>query len=132
MLITAGATGYLVKGPDLRTFAPAVRTVAQGQLYLGPIITEQMRWRFGSVANAMRHVLEDDDLQVLRLLAQGKTNQQIAQLLFICPKAVEKRLNNLFACLDVENRTQAAVRAVVSGLVLQQHTTRLEERWREQ
>ena len=109
----------MLKGPDLTTFAPAVRAVAHGQLYISPIIAEGIRQRWGcNVAHALRYALNEEELELLRLLAQGHSSKQIGEALCVSAKAIEKRLDKLFDYLRVQTRTEAAVKAVATGLVL--------------
>ena len=83
--------------------------VAKGPLAVGPPRSDMREWGPWS--------LTQRELEVLQLLTEGATNGEISQRLFISPKTAKNHLAAIFQKLDVNNRTQALVRAVVMGLV---------------
>jgi DNA-binding NarL/FixJ family response regulator len=126
--ILAGATGYLLKdaGPD--EIVAAVRRVAGGESVISPRIAGRLlerirerdaggRLRPGDTADAIRATLTGRELEVLKLMASGKDNSDIAGELFLSPKTVKNHVANILAKLQLENRIQAAVHAVRSGIV---------------
>jgi len=72
---------------------------------------------FDQGAETIRAELSDRELEVLRLIANGKDNSQIAEALHISPKTVKNHISNILMKLQIENRIQAAVYAVRSGIV---------------
>lgn len=116
-LIEAGAVGYLVKQEAPEVIVEAVRGVAQGeQGWFSRSITAQMvSWVRGDGEGNIK--LTPREMDVLRLVTAGKTNQNTAVLLGISEKTVEKYLFAIFQKLGVTSRTEAAVYAVREGLV---------------
>ena len=116
-LLEAGAAGYLVKEEAPETIIEAVRGVAHGeQGWVSRRIAAQMvSWMRGDDVGGVK--LTPREMDVLRLVVEGKTNQNIGVLLGISEKTVEKYLYAIFAKLDVTSRVEAAVYAVREGLV---------------
>lgn len=115
-LLASGAAGYLTKGELPETIVEAVRGVARGeQGWVSRQIAAQMAtWTQEGVAGET--ALTDREMQVLRLVVEGKTNQEIGLALEISEKTVEKHLDSIFTKLSVSSRVEAAVRAVRDGL----------------
>lgn len=112
--IMAGAAGYVlkqIKGTDL---IDAVRTVAAGQSLLDPGVTQQVleRIRNGS-DNEPKELaaLTPQERKILELIAEGMTNRQIGEHLFLAEKTIKNYVSSLLAKLGVERRTQAAILA---------------------
>ena len=113
--IRAGAIGYLLKDTDGPELIRAIHAASNGQVQLSP----------AAAARLMREVrtpdspekLTDRETDVLRLLAQGLANKEIAQTLNIGDKTVKTHISNIFGKLGVVSRTQAALFAVSIGLV---------------
>ncbi|MCB0167345.1 MAG: response regulator transcription factor [Anaerolineae bacterium] len=114
-LLANGAAGYLVKEEMLQTIVEAVRGVARGeQGWLSRQVSAQIStW----TQEAQTNHLTPRELEVLALVVEGKTNQEIGLALGISEKTVEKHLVNVFAKLAVSSRVEAAVYAVREGLV---------------
>lgn len=114
-LLANGAAGYLVKEEMLQTIVEAVRGVARGeQGWLSRQVSAQIStWTQETQTNS----LTPRELEVLALVVEGKTNQEIGLALGISEKTVEKHLVNVFAKLAVSSRVEAAVYAVREGLV---------------
>ncbi len=117
--IQAGASGYLLKEVELDELLAAIRAVAQGDAVMDPAIA-------GRVLDALRRPpakakndspLAERDVEILRLLAEGLTNQEIAGRLHLAEKTVRNRLTQIFRKLGVENRAQAIVYAHRKGLL---------------
>lgn len=116
-LLEAGALGYLVKEEAPQYIVDAVRGVAQGEEgWVSRSIAAQMAsWVRGDEDVNVKFTRRE--MEVLRFVTEGKTNQQIASLLGISEKTVEKYLFVIFQKLGVSSRTEAAVYAVREGLV---------------
>jgi NarL family two-component system response regulator LiaR len=112
-VLRAGATGYVRKDADPETLLAAVRAVAKGKTYLDPSVARQVLRASGATADD----LTPRELEVLRRLALGHTNKQIAAELFISEETVKTHIAKVLAKLDVENRSQAVVQALKRGLV---------------
>jgi len=113
--VRAGAMGYLLKDTQAEELCRAIKAAAAGQVQLSP----------QAAARLMREVqapdspetLTERETDVLRLLAKGHSNKEIAQTLIIGEKTVKTHVSNLLAKLGVPSRTQAALYAVRIGLV---------------
>ena len=115
-LLASGAAGYLMKGESHQTIVEAVRGVARGeQGWVSREVAAQMASWTHKAANQV--ALTDREMDVLRLVVDGKTNQEIGHALGISDKTVEKHLEGVFSKLEVASRVEAAVRAVREGLV---------------
>ncbi|AKG36322.1 response regulator [Paenibacillus durus] len=118
-VIEAGAFSYLLKTSRASEVADAIRAAARGQSVLVSEVASKMMNRFRSDARieAPAHSeLTDREMEVLKLLAQGKSNQDIADQLIIGIKTVKFHVTNILAKLGVEDRTQAAIYAYKNGL----------------
>lgn len=118
--VKAGARGYLLKDVDAETLVDAVRRVNEGEVLLDAELAEQIIHDFRAKRDVLpkaHHAdLTDREVQILRLLAQGATNQEIADELGISEKTVRNRLSEIFSKLHLNNRTQAALYAIREGL----------------
>lgn len=120
--LLAGARGYLVKGAPLAELARGVRAVAAGELLLGRTVADEVldRVRRGSPGGARPPGIGDlseRERDVLRLMAAGRDNTEIAGELQVSLTTVKHHVSNVLEKLGVENRIQAAVAAVRDGLV---------------
>ncbi len=121
--ICAGACGYLLKDAQVEQLLMAIRAAAVGESLLSPRIAakviERMRTDPGRPAlpGEARADLTEREGEVLSLLAEGKENSQIAEELFISVQTVKNHVSNILAKLKVDNRVQAAVRAVQRRLL---------------
>lgn len=111
--IMAGASGYVLKqirGTDL---VDAVRRVAQGQSLLDPAVTQRVLERIRHGVEQPRELasLTDQERRILELIAEGLTNREIANRMFLAEKTVKNYVSSLLAKLGLERRTQAAVLA---------------------
>jgi two-component system, NarL family, response regulator DevR len=109
--IMAGAAGYLlkqIKGTDL---VDAIRRVASGQSLLDPNVTARVleRLRRGPEEDERLARLTEQERRILDLIAEGLTNRQIAERIFLAEKTVKNYVSNLLAKLGMERRTEAAV-----------------------
>lgn len=116
--LEAGATSYLLKTSKAEEIAKAIRATYGGQSVLEPEVT-------GKIMNRMRNKPEEplhDQLterekEILLLIAEGKTNQDIADELFIAVKTVKVHVSNILSKLEVQDRTQAVIYAFQNKLV---------------
>ncbi len=118
--VKAGARGYLLKDTDAGVLVDAVRRVNQGEVLLDAELAEQIIHDFRAKRDVLPRAhhadLTEREVQILRLLAQGATNQEIADGLGISEKTVRNRLSEIFSKLHLNNRTQAALYAIREGL----------------
>jgi DNA-binding NarL/FixJ family response regulator len=119
--IKAGASGYLLKEVELRELVRAVRTVARGEAVIDAAIAGRVmaELRSDNVLPKPDHEdsLSERDIEILRLLAEGQSNQAIAEHLSISEKTVRNRLSLVFRRFHLKNRTEAALFAMRRGLV---------------
>ncbi|MDQ3656907.1 MAG: response regulator transcription factor [Chloroflexota bacterium] len=116
----AGARGYVVKGADESELLRVVRAGAAGEALFGPAIAERLM-AFFSEAGALPKLrsfpeLTERERDVLRLIAQGHNNAEIAARLFLSPKTVRNHISSIFDKLQVTDRAQAIVRAREAGM----------------
>jgi two-component system, NarL family, response regulator LiaR len=111
-VLRAGAVGYVRKDADPEILLDAVRAVARGKTYIDPHLAQQVLR-----VNAAHDDLTPREIEVLRQLALGRSNRQIAEALFVSEETVKTHLGHLFGKLQVENRAQAIVQALKRGLV---------------
>lgn len=109
--VMAGASGYLLKQIRGSNLVDAVRQVAAGKSLLDPAVTERIlsRLRDGSPEDPRLAALTDRERDVLGLIADGLTNRQIGEKLFLAEKTVKNYVSTLLAKLGMQRRTQAAV-----------------------
>ena len=119
--LIAGARGYLLKTASSREVAQAVRAVYRGGSLLGPQMTAKMLAQFRRLSQQgpreVDHGLSEKELAVLRLLASGQSNKEIARTLKYSESTVKNRLSVIFEKLGVQDRTQAVIHAVQTGLL---------------
>ena len=121
--VMAGACGYLLKDSSIQELIAGIRAASEGESLISPQIAAKVLQRLraqskdADAAEVIRAELSDRELEVLKLIANGKDNAQIARELFISPKTVKNHISNILMKLQIENRIQAAVYAVRSGIV---------------
>lgn len=120
--IRAGARGYLSKTNDAERVATAIRVVAAGGSLIEPLLATRLLDEFRRLSEVVGVQdgfgdLSDGDLELLRLVATGLSNRQIAERLSFAESTVKNRLSALFSKIGVDDRTQAAVYALNHGLV---------------
>ena len=121
--VMAGACGYLLKDASIQELIIGIRAAAAGESLISPQIAAKVLRRLRSqsssvdAAETIRAELSDREIEVLKLIANGKDNAQIARELFISPKTVKNHISNILMKLQIDNRIQAAVYAVRSGIV---------------
>jgi NarL family two-component system response regulator LiaR len=114
-VVRAGAIGYLLKDTDDEALCRAIKAAAAGQVQLAPEAARLMR-EVRTPAPESTESLSDCETEVLRLLARGKANKEIAQHLGIGERTVKSHVSNILAKLGVQSRTQAALQATRMGL----------------
>ena len=121
--ILAGACGYLLKDSSIQDLMAGIRAASRGESLISPNIAAKVLQRVRAtstqpeIANQIRSELSDREIEVLKLIANGKDNAVIANELHISPKTVKNHISNILMKLQIENRIQAAVYAVRSGIV---------------
>jgi DNA-binding NarL/FixJ family response regulator len=121
--ILAGACGYMLKDSSIQDLMAGIRAAAVGESLISPTIASKVLQRVRStssvpeIAETIRAELSDREIEVLKLIANGKDNAQIAGELHISPKTVKNHISNILMKLQIDNRIQAAVYAVKSGIV---------------
>ncbi|MFD8975321.1 MULTISPECIES: response regulator transcription factor [Streptomyces] len=111
--VEAGASGYLLKDAPPEELAAAVRTAAAGQSALAPAVAHRLMDRMRTPAEA----LTKRELEVLQLVGEGLSNQQISKALFLSQATVKSHLVHIFAKLGVDSRTAAVAAATARRLI---------------
>ncbi|HET6261536.1 MAG TPA: response regulator transcription factor [Chloroflexia bacterium] len=116
--IKAGAQGYLMKDVLPQELVRAIRTVHRGEAQLDPEIARKLMQEFTNPQPATpKHDLTERELEVLRLIAQGKSNKDISEDLVLSEKTVKTHVSNILQKLHLTDRTQAAVYALRQKIV---------------
>ena len=121
--LLAGACGYLLKDSSIQDLMAVIRAASRGESLISPNIAAKVLQRVRAtstqpeIANQIRAELSDREIEVLKLIANGKDNAVIAGELHISPKTVKNHISNILMKLQIDNRIQAAVYAVRSGIV---------------
>lgn len=130
--LRTGASGYLLKDMEAEDLIEAVRSVAQGNAYIHPKVTGKLIDEFRrlseqeGIINSFHTVdLNEDwrgsltrrEMEVLKLMAEGRSNRAIGEFLFISEKTVKNHVSSVLQKMDVQDRTQAVVTAIKTGWV---------------
>ncbi|MEC4674598.1 MAG: response regulator transcription factor [Nitrospirota bacterium] len=123
-LVRAGATGYLLKDSDSTEIVAAIRAVFKGESLIHPSVASKILAEFSLLAEGkgrkksfLEHDLTEREVTVLRLVADGKTNKEIANVLDLSEKTVKNHVRNIFHKLHVYDRTAAAILAIRKGII---------------
>jgi Response regulator containing a CheY-like receiver domain and an HTH DNA-binding domain len=132
-VLKSGALGYLLKEMDADSMVNAVRIVSQGGAYIHPKVTHNLVNEFRRLAtqgytsepSGFRdleyrpplHLLTRRECEVLQLMADGKSNRAIGELLYISEKTVKNHVSNILQKMSADDRTQAVVIAIKNGWV---------------
>lgn len=120
--VKVGARGYMLKDADAEDLIDAIRRVAEGETLLSPELAASVLEEFKRYGELPRHPehelseLTEREADILRHLAQGASNQEIAEALHVSEKTVRNRLSEIFSKLRLNNRTQAALFALREGI----------------
>ncbi|HLK61589.1 MAG TPA: response regulator transcription factor [Chthonomonadaceae bacterium] len=120
--IKAGATGYVLKDSPIEETVAAIHTIAEGGSRLHPSIASRVLAEFNRIStqraadNALFAELTDREMEVLKEVATGKRNREIAETLFISEKTVKNHISNILSKLNANDRTEAAMMAARHGL----------------
>jgi DNA-binding NarL/FixJ family response regulator len=118
--LRAGAKGYLLKDSGGEGVVHAIRAVASGEAVFGPGVAERMIGYFSVSRSAAPQrafpELTEREEEVLSLVAQGKSNQEISRQLFVSLKTVRNHVSNILVKLQVADRAQAVIRARDAGM----------------
>jgi two-component system, NarL family, response regulator LiaR len=113
--VRAGAIGYLLKDTDAEELSRAIKAASEGRVHLAPEAAARLMREVRAPENP--EALTDREAEVLKLLARGKANKQIASTLYVSEKTIKAHVSSILMKLGVQSRTQAALYAVRSGLV---------------
>ena len=121
--LKAGANSYMVKDVDSSNLAEAIRAAREGRPYMHPklaglALMEMARGPQKEKRPADDPGLTERELEVLKLVGQGASNREIAAALFISEKTAKNHMTHIFEKIGVSDRTQAALYAIRSGLVI--------------
>jgi two-component system, NarL family, response regulator LiaR len=116
--LEAGATSYMLKTSKADEIANAVRATYHGQSVLEPEVTGKMMVKMRQKHQHLPHEeLTSREMEILMQMAEGKTNQEIADELFIALKTVKTHVSNILSKLNVQDRTQAVIYAFKQSLI---------------
>jgi len=117
--IDAGAIGYLLKDMKFDDLMKSIDLIAKGEVIVSPPLAEKLVDKFTKMKRSeaeVKGVLSDRELEILKLLAKGSTNKEIADTLFITENTAKVHVKNILEKLQLRNRQQAAAYAVQQGL----------------
>jgi DNA-binding NarL/FixJ family response regulator len=118
--LQAGGRGYILKDADPDTMLRAIRAVAHGESLLGSTVAQKVMRQFSALPGKQAPLVDDltpREVEVLKLIAEGRSNSEIAKELVISEKTVKNHINNIFSKLHVYDRSQAMLYAIRKGLV---------------
>lgn len=117
--VKAGATGYMLKSTSSDDLVHSIQTVHEGKALLHPDATAQLLKEFVTLAKnrTKDYGLSNREIEVLQLLAEGKTNKEIAKALWISEQTVKSHVAHIFNKLGTSDRTETVARALRNGLV---------------
>jgi len=116
-LVKAGVSAYVLKDIDSGSLVETIRAVSRGEAVLHPKVTRKLLDGVKRQGSGTTERLSQRETEVLSLLANGRSNREIAQALFISEKTVKYHVTNIFRKINVTDRTQAALYAVKNRMV---------------
>ncbi|ADY56092.1 two component transcriptional regulator, LuxR family [Syntrophobotulus glycolicus DSM 8271] len=117
-VLQTGVAGYLLKDVFPKTLVNSIRKVYSGEPILAPSVTGKLLGQISTPSkNKNSFGLSKREMEILRAVARGSSNKEIGISLYISEKTVKNHLSNIFRKLEVEDRTQAAIKAVKLNLV---------------
>jgi DNA-binding NarL/FixJ family response regulator len=114
--LQAGAAGYLLKDAEADEVTAAIRAACRGEVHLDPAIAKQLTRSLVALKPQTVNALTDREREVLALVAEGLSNQQIADALVISERTARTHVSNILGKLGVASRTQAALLAIREGI----------------
>lgn len=120
--LRAGAAGYILKGADVQDLLSAIRSVHRGEVYLYPTVTKKLlidflrRAESGDGQESFDH-LTDREREVLQLIAQGKTTNEIARVLYLSPHTVQTHRDHIMEKLNLHRKAELIKYAIRKGIV---------------
>ena len=119
--IKAGARGYVIKDARARDLLKTIRAVHRGEALVDPAMATKLLEEFRRLAQkeSRKELLElnEREIEILQLVAQGATNREIAKTLFLSEQTIKNYLSNIFLKLHVNNRSEAVASAIREGLI---------------
>ena len=120
--LRAGASGYVLKGADVRDLLSAVRTVASGETYVfhkltGNLVSDYLRRVEEGADSADYDGLSEREIEVVRLIAEGLTTTQISEALHVSPYTVQSHRDHIMTKLDLHSRVALTKYAIRKGLI---------------
>lgn len=120
--LRAGASGYVLKGADVRDLLAAVRTVASGETYVfhkltGNLVSDYLRRVQEGADSADNDGLSEREIEVVRLIAEGLTTTQIGEALHVSPYTVQSHRDHIMTKLDLHSRVALTKYAIRKGLI---------------
>ncbi|MCL5054492.1 MAG: response regulator transcription factor [Firmicutes bacterium] len=124
--LQAGSSGYILKGTNVAELISAVTTIHEGQIYFSPVLTQTILKNFvlGDKLTATQGTLSPRELEVLKLLADGCSNQEIADQLFVSVKTVQTHRYHLMEKLNLHSRTELVKYAIREGILILEDSER--------
>lgn len=117
-VIKAGAIGYLLKNVEPIELAAAIRAAQRGEVHLHPEVARRLMQALGPKEQpAVAEPLTEREIEVLKALARGESNKQIADTLIVSEKTVKAHVSNILGKLGLQSRTQAVLYALRHGMV---------------
>lgn len=117
-VIKAGAIGYLLKDVEPTELASAIRAAQRGEVHLHPEVARRLMQSIGPKDTPVHaEPLTEREIEVLRALARGESNKQIADTLVVSEKTVKAHVSNILGKLGLQSRTQAVLYALRHGMV---------------
>jgi DNA-binding NarL/FixJ family response regulator len=115
--VESGAQGYLLKGAPREEIFNAIRVVSRGESLLQPVIASKLLRRLSDKDRVEIDHLTDREMEVLRLMAQGKANKEIGSALTISERTVKFHVSSILSKLGAGNRTEAVAIAAQQGII---------------
>jgi two-component system NarL family response regulator len=118
--LQAGGRGYILKDSGPESMLRAVRAVASGESLLGPSVAEKVMRQFAALDKVQSTLVDEltpREIEVLKAIAEGRSNKEIAVKLSLSEKTVKNHINNIFSKLHLFDRSQAMLYAIRKGLV---------------
>lgn len=117
-VLQLGVAGYLLKDVEPKTLVESIHKVYAGEPILSPAVTGKLLGQLSHPQQNKEHYgLSERELEILTHVVKGASNKEIGQALFISEKTVKNHLSSIFRKLEVEDRTQAALRAIKLKLI---------------